>query len=69
MIIRNGLVHDAVNPAPYTADIRVEGGKIREIGPSLIRWPGGNFSGEYRWMDGLLPADGAVRFTDGRTQQ
>ena len=31
--------------------------RLREIGPALIRWPGGNFSGEYRWMDGLLPAD------------
>ena len=23
----------------------------------MIRWPGGNFAGEYRWKDGLLPAD------------
>ena len=32
MIIRNGLIHDAVNREPYVANIRVEDGKIREIG-------------------------------------
>ena len=31
--------------------------RLREVGPALLRWPGGNFSGEYRWMDGLLPPD------------
>ncbi len=30
---------------------------LKEIGPRLIRWPGGNFAGEYRWKDGLLPPD------------
>lgn len=30
---------------------------LRQIGPRLIRWPGGNFAGEYRWKDGLLPSD------------
>jgi alpha-N-arabinofuranosidase len=30
---------------------------LKEIGPRLIRWPGGNFAGEYRWKDGLLPSD------------
>ena len=30
---------------------------LREIGPAVLRWPGGNFAGEYRWMDGLLPSD------------
>lgn len=27
---------------------------LREIGTSIIRWPGGNFAGEYRWRDGLI---------------
>lgn len=31
--------------------------KLKELGPTLLRWPGGNFAGEYRWMDGLLPVD------------
>jgi alpha-N-arabinofuranosidase len=30
---------------------------MKEIGVSLLRWPGGNFSGEYRWKDGLLDVD------------
>ena len=30
---------------------------LRQIKPTVIRWPGGNFAGEYRWMDGLLAAD------------
>lgn len=30
---------------------------LKKIGPRLIRWPGGNFAGEYRWKDGLLPSD------------
>ena len=32
-------------------------GLLKQIGPRLIRWPGGNFAGEYRWKDGLLPSD------------
>ena len=35
MIIKNGLVHDAVNRVPYVADIRFEEGKINEIGHDL----------------------------------
>lgn len=27
---------------------------LREIGTSIIRWPGGNFAGEYRWRDGYI---------------
>ncbi|NCB09938.1 MAG: hypothetical protein EOM73_17505, partial [Bacteroidia bacterium] len=30
---------------------------LRSIGTTLIRWPGGNFAGEYRWRDGLLDVD------------
>ena len=30
---------------------------LREIGASIIRWPGGNFAGEYRWRDGYAIAD------------
>ena len=30
---------------------------LKEIAPTIIRWPGGNFAGEYRWKDGLLPSD------------
>ncbi len=30
---------------------------LKAIGPTILRWPGGNFAGEYRWKDGLLDAD------------
>jgi alpha-N-arabinofuranosidase len=30
---------------------------MKELGISLLRWPGGNYSGEYRWKDGLLEND------------
>lgn len=30
---------------------------LREQGIKLLRWPGGNFAGEYNWFDGLLPVD------------
>ena len=30
---------------------------LREIGCPVLRWPGGNFAGDYRWQDGLLPVD------------
>jgi len=30
---------------------------LKEIGPSILRWPGGCFAGDYRWKDGLLESD------------
>jgi alpha-N-arabinofuranosidase len=30
---------------------------MKETGISLLRWPGGNFAGEYNWKDGLLDVD------------
>lgn len=35
MIIQNALVHDALHPQPYTADLRITDGKIAEIAPAL----------------------------------
>ena len=35
LCIKNGLVHDAVNPTPYTADLLIEDGKIKAIGADL----------------------------------
>ena len=31
--------------------------KLNEIGVRLLRWPGGNFAGEYRWQDMFLHPD------------
>ena len=28
---------------------------MKELGIRLLRWPGGNFAGDYHWKDGLLP--------------
>lgn len=36
--------------------------KMKEIGIKLLRWPGGNFAGEYNWKDGLLPRDQRAPF-------
>jgi len=30
---------------------------MKRIGVTMLRWPGGNFAGEYRWRDGLLEPD------------
>ena len=40
MLIKNGLIHDAVNREPYLADISVSGGKITAIVPGLSPAPG-----------------------------
>ena len=29
--------------------------RMKELGIRVLRWPGGNFAGEYYWKDGLLP--------------
>lgn len=31
--------------------------KLGEMGVKMLRWPGGNFAGEYCWADGLMPVD------------
>lgn len=30
---------------------------LRDMGVSILRWPGGNFAGEYCWEDGLMPSE------------
>lgn len=30
---------------------------LKEISVPLLRWPGGNYTRDYRWQDGLLPVD------------
>ena len=35
MLIKNGLIYDAVNETPYCADIRTEDTQIKEIAPNL----------------------------------
>ena len=40
MIIKNGKIHDAINPEVYVADIAMENGKITAIGKNLVPAPG-----------------------------
>ena len=35
---------------------------MKKLGIRFLRWPGGNFSGEYHWKDGLLPRDERAPF-------
>lgn len=37
-------------------------GRMKELGIRLLRWPGGNFSGEYHWKDGLLAREERAPF-------
>ncbi|MGQ9473041.1 MAG: hypothetical protein ACUVRN_03210 [Candidatus Caldatribacteriaceae bacterium] len=30
---------------------------VKNLGPTVIRWPGGNFVSSYHWMDGIGPRD------------
>ena len=30
---------------------------VRNLNVTLLRWPGGNFSSNYHWMDGIGPRD------------
>jgi len=30
---------------------------MKQLGITMLRWPGGNFAGDYLWKDGLLPVD------------
>ena len=31
--------------------------RLKQMGARLLRWPGGNFTMDYRWQDGLLPVE------------
>ncbi len=35
---------------------------LKDMGIKVLRWPGGNFAGEYNWFDGLLPVDERAPF-------
>src|SRR5260370_40537691 len=34
---------------------------VRELGPTIMRYPGGNFVSGYNWEDGVGPLDGRPR--------
>lgn len=35
---------------------------MKSLGIKLLRWPGGNFAGEYHWKDGFLPREERAPF-------
>ena len=37
---------------------------VRELGPTIIRYPGGNFVSGYNWEDGVGPVDQRPRRLD-----
>jgi len=37
---------------------------VKEIKPAIVRWPGGNFSSGYHWIDGVGPRDKRPRRFD-----
>ena len=37
---------------------------LKHVSVPLLRWPGGNFAGAYRWKDGLLPVNRRVPLWD-----
>lgn len=39
---------------------------VRELGPTIVRYPGGNFVSGYRWEDGVGPLDQRPRRLDRR---
>ena len=45
--------------------------QLKKLGVGMLRWPGGNFAGEYRWQDMFLPVDMRAplqAFTEDETQ-
>lgn len=45
--------------------------QLKKLKPGILRWPGGNFAGEYRWQDMFLPVDMRAplqAFTEDETQ-
>ncbi len=44
--------HKTADPAGYRQDVLA---LIRELGPTIVRYPGGNFVSGYNWEDGVGP--------------
>src|SRR2546428_3581569 len=47
--------HPAADPSGFRADVL---DLVRELGPTVVRYPGGNFVSGYRWEDGTGPREG-----------
>jgi alpha-N-arabinofuranosidase len=53
--------HPSADSAGFRGDVR---DLVRELGPTLVRYPGGNFVSGYRWEDGIGPREQRPRRLD-----
>jgi alpha-L-arabinofuranosidase len=53
--------HPTADDAGFRRDVL---GLVRELGPSIVRYPGGNFVSNYRWEDGIGPLEERPRRLD-----
>ncbi len=53
--------HPRAEPDGFRADVR---DLVRELGATILRYPGGNFVSGYRWEDGIGPRDERPRRLD-----
>jgi alpha-N-arabinofuranosidase len=53
--------HPTADPDGFRGDVL---DLVRELGPTIVRYPGGNFVSGYRWEDGIGPRDERPRRLD-----
>src|SRR5688500_2422227 len=53
--------HPTADDAGFRGDVL---GLVRELGASIVRYPGGNFVSNYRWEDGIGPVEERPRRLD-----
>jgi alpha-L-arabinofuranosidase len=53
--------HPAADHRGFRTDVLA---LVRELGPTIVRYPGGNFVSVYRWEDGIGPLDDRPRRLD-----
>ena len=53
--------HPTADDAGFRGDVLE---LVRELGPSIVRYPGGNFVSNYRWEDGIGPVEERPRRLD-----
>ena len=53
--------HPSADPAGFRGDVL---DLVRELGPTAVRYPGGNFVSGYRWEDGVGPVSERPRRLD-----
>lgn len=54
--------HPTANESGFRRDVLE---LVRELGPTVVRYPGGNFVSGYNWEDGVGPVDKRPRRLDG----